>query len=194
MICYKVVIYEICKMEAGNNENRPKWRVWAISKWFFKNYCTISIDSARGVTCDTSVAFWHSGHLQCDLWQTEFSTRILLTTCTGFWEKWRNLSFDCLTSVAACARLHNLKESDLEFWKELTSSENPVPSENDPQPEDIVESLVEDDSNVPLGVLIQQLTEKKVCRSFVIWFFKAVFLNHFSHATKVKVTCNIDQN
>ena len=70
--------------------------------------------------------------------------------------------------MAACARLHNLKESDLEFWKELTSSENPVPSENDPQPEDIVESLVEDDSNVPLGVLIQQLTEKKVCRSFVI--------------------------
>jgi hypothetical protein len=68
-----------------------------------------------------------------------------------------NLSFDCLTSVAARARLRNLKETDLEFWKELTSSENPVPSENDPQSEDTVDSgeiSVEDDSNVPLGVLL----------------------------------------
>jgi hypothetical protein len=32
-----------------------------------------------------------------------------------------NLSFDCLTSVAARARLRNLKETDLEFWKELTT-------------------------------------------------------------------------
>jgi hypothetical protein len=82
-----------------------------------------------------------------------------------------NLSFDCLTSVAARARLRNLKETDPEFWKELTSSENLVPSENDPQPEDIVdpeENLVEDDSNVPLGVLIQQLTEKKVRKGFTI--------------------------
>jgi hypothetical protein len=82
-----------------------------------------------------------------------------------------NLSFDCLTSVAARARLRNLKETDPEFWKELTSSENPVPSENNPQPEDIVDSeenLVEDDSSVPVGVLIQQLTEKKVRRGFAI--------------------------
>ena len=42
------------------------------------SYCTISINSARGVTCDTVVAFQHSGHLHCDLWQTEFSTRILI--------------------------------------------------------------------------------------------------------------------
>ena len=82
-----------------------------------------------------------------------------------------NLSFDCLTSVAARARLRNLKESDPEFWKELTSSENRVPSESDPQPEDIVdaeENSVEDDSDVPLGVLIQELTEKKVCKGFAI--------------------------
>ena len=82
-----------------------------------------------------------------------------------------NLSFDCLTSVAARARLRNLKETDPEFWKELTSSENRVPSENDPQPEDIVDAednSVEDDSDVPLGVLIQELTEKKVCKGFAI--------------------------
>jgi hypothetical protein len=73
--------------------------------------------------------------------------------------------------VAARARLRNLKETDPEFWKELTSSENPLPSENDPHPEDVVDSeenSVEDDSNVPLGVLIQQLTEKKVRKGFAI--------------------------
>jgi hypothetical protein len=67
--------------------------------------------------------------------------------------------------VAARARLRNLKETDSEFWRELTSSENQVPSEYDPQSEDIVDSrddLVEDDSDVPLGVLIQELTQKKV--------------------------------
>ena len=39
-----------------------------------QDYCTISIDSARGVTCDTAVAFRHSDHLRCDLWQKDFST------------------------------------------------------------------------------------------------------------------------
>jgi hypothetical protein len=77
-------------------------------------YCTISIDSAGGVTCDTAVAFWHSGHLRCDLWQTEFSTRILI-----------------------------------EFF-----------------------------------------SMKGIAR----WCGKKNILNHFSHATKVKVTCDIDQN
>ena len=73
--------------------------------------------------------------------------------------------------MAARARLRNLKETDPEFWKELTSSENRVPSENDPQPEDIVDAednSVEDDSDVPLGVLIQELTKKKVCKGFAI--------------------------
>lgn len=73
--------------------------------------------------------------------------------------------------MAAHARLRNLKETDPEFWKELTSSENRVLSENDPQPEDIVDSeddSVEDDSDVSLGVLIQELTEKKVRKGFAI--------------------------
>ena len=76
-----------------------------------------------------------------------------------------------MTSVATRARLRNLKETDPEFWRELTSNENEVPSENEPQPEDIVDSeknLVEDDSDVPLGVLIQELTKKKVRKGFAI--------------------------
>ena len=77
-----------------------------------------------------------------------------------------------MTSVAARARLRDLKESNPEFWKELTTSENRIPSENDPQHKDIIDSdednSVEDDSNVPLGVLIQELTEKKVRRGFAI--------------------------
>ena len=58
--------------------------------------------------------------------------------------------------MAARARLQNLKETDPDFWKELTNIENQVPSKNNPQPEDIVESedgLVEDDSNM---LLIQE--------------------------------------
>ena len=39
-----------------------------------EEYCTISIDSSGGVTCDTAVAFWHWDHLRYDLWQTEFAT------------------------------------------------------------------------------------------------------------------------
>ena len=75
-----------------------------------------------------------------------------------------NLSSDCLTSVAAHSRLRNLKETDLGFQKELKISKNWVLSESDPQPEDIVdaeENLVEDNSDVLLGVLIQELIEKK---------------------------------
>lgn len=63
------------------------------------------------------------------------------------------------------------KETDPEFWRELIASENPVPSEIDRQTEDIVDSkddLVEDDSDVPLAVLIQELTQKKVCKGFAI--------------------------
>ena len=70
--------------------------------------------------------------------------------------------------MAACARLRNLKETDLDFWKELMNIENQVPSENNPQPEDIVESedgLVEDDSDMPLGVLIQE-QKKSAQRSY----------------------------
>ena len=40
-------------------------------------YCIISIGLARGVTCDTAVAIWHSGHLLCDMGQTEILTNIL---------------------------------------------------------------------------------------------------------------------
>ena len=86
-----------------------------------------------------------------------------------------NLSFNCLTSVAAHARLCELKETDPEFWEKLTnhSAENLVPAENKPQPEDIVDPedvMVDDldDSDVPIGVIVQELTEKNVCKGFVV--------------------------
>ena len=74
-------------------------------------------------------------------------------------------------------RLQNLKETEPDFWKELTNIENQVPSENNPQPEDIVESedgLVNDDSDMPfkLGVLIQE--PKKVPKGFTISDMSAI--------------------
>jgi hypothetical protein len=69
-----------------------------------------------------------------------------------------NLSFNSLTSVAARARLRELKETDPEFWRKLTNhtAENLIPAENKPQPEDEVDPedsdiMVDDldDSDVP---------------------------------------------
>lgn len=54
------------------------------------------------------------------------------------------------------AKLRQLKETDPEFWKELTSkyAEELAPPENVPQPEDDAEDLgTLDDSDVPLKVL-----------------------------------------
>ena len=50
--------------------------LWCIT-WSWRYYCTILIDLARGVTCDTAVTIWHSGHLPCDIGQTEIVTNIL---------------------------------------------------------------------------------------------------------------------
>ena len=59
------------------------------------------------------------------------------------------------------AKLRQLKETDPEFWKELTSkyAEELAPPENVPQPEDDTEDLgTLDDSDVPLKVLTRELT------------------------------------
>ena len=59
------------------------------------------------------------------------------------------------------AKLRQLKETDPEFWKELTSKyiEELAPPENVPQPEDDAEDLgTLDDSDVPLKVLTRELT------------------------------------
>jgi hypothetical protein len=59
------------------------------------------------------------------------------------------------------AKLRQLKETDPEFWKELTSkyAEELAPPENVPQPEDDVEDLgTLDDSDVPLKLLTRELT------------------------------------
>jgi hypothetical protein len=59
------------------------------------------------------------------------------------------------------AKLRQLKETDPEFWKELTSkyAEELAPPENVPQPEDGAEDLgTLDDSDVPLKLLTRELT------------------------------------
>ena len=59
------------------------------------------------------------------------------------------------------AKLRQLKETDPEFWKELTSkyAEELAPPENVPQPEDDAEDLgIQDDSDVPLKLLTRELT------------------------------------
>jgi len=59
------------------------------------------------------------------------------------------------------AKLRQLKETDPEFWKELTSryAEELAPPENVPQPEDDAEDLgTLDDSDVPLKLLTRELT------------------------------------
>jgi hypothetical protein len=88
-----------------------------------------------------------------------------------------NLSFNSLTSVAARARLRELKETDPEFWRKLTNhtAENLIPAENKPQPEDEVDPedsdiMVDDldDSDVPIRVLVEELIEKNVCKGFMV--------------------------
>jgi hypothetical protein len=61
------------------------------------------------------------------------------------------------------AKLRQLKETDPEFWKELTSkyAEELAPPENVPQPEDDAEDLgTLDDSDVPLKLLTRELTDQ----------------------------------
>jgi hypothetical protein len=61
------------------------------------------------------------------------------------------------------AKLHQIKETDPEFWKKLTSkyAEELAPPENVPQPEDNTEDLgTLDDSDVPLKLLTWELTDQ----------------------------------
>ena len=68
-----------------------------------------------------------------------------------------------MTSIAARARLRELKSSDPAFWSELTSehSEQDLPPENQTQPEDELDETVPDvdDSDVPLPVVIKSIVD-----------------------------------
>ena len=84
-----------------------------------------------------------------------------------------NLSYDCLSGVAARAKLRQLKETDPKFWTELTTKqpEDCVPNEDIPQPEDFVDNDTGllDDSDIPIEIAVNEMISethvmKKVSR------------------------------
>jgi hypothetical protein len=84
-----------------------------------------------------------------------------------------NLSYSCLTGYAARSKLRGLRESDPEFWDELTSKKcEGIPPEDVPQPEDIapaqdVDSGI-DDSDVPVQSLVNNILHKKMSKGYTI--------------------------
>jgi hypothetical protein len=85
-----------------------------------------------------------------------------------------NLSYSCLTSYAARSKLRGLRESDPEFWDELTSKKlgERVPPEDMPQPEDTLPTPDNDgsldDSDVPVHSVINNIIHKKVPKGYAI--------------------------
>ena len=80
-------------------------------------------------------------------------------------QEW-NLLYECLTGVAVRSRLQELKSTDPEFWKELTTrwSEDIVPPEHVEQPEDKVSTCdtevdTNNDSDVPISTIIGMMLE-----------------------------------
>jgi hypothetical protein len=63
------ISFSTCHSRSGLPKQKFRQAHHASRQWWYSTYiyCTISIDSAGGVTCDTVVAFRHSGHLRCDL-------------------------------------------------------------------------------------------------------------------------------
>jgi len=78
--------------------------------------------------------------------------------------------YTCLTSIAARARLRELKGSDPAFWSELTSehSKQDLPPESQTQPEDELDETVLDldDSDVPLPVVIKSIVDNQAPESY----------------------------
>jgi len=73
-----------------------------------------------------------------------------------------NLSYDCLTGYAIRDKLCNLKKTDPEFWKELTSPSVPKPMNEDQTfEEDNVDGPDEthdDDSDLPCNAIVACVT------------------------------------
>ena len=77
-----------------------------------------------------------------------------------------DLSYKCLTSYAARARLRSMKDDDPDFWFKLTKkhSQDLAPKESEPQIEDTEETNFDgeddcelDDSDVPLKTVIDSI-------------------------------------
>ena len=80
-------------------------------------------------------------------------------------QEW-SLSYEFLTGVQARSKLQELKNTDLEFWKELTTrwSKDIVPPEDVKQPKDKESTLTcdmieNDDSNVPISAIVGMMLE-----------------------------------
>jgi hypothetical protein len=73
-----------------------------------------------------------------------------------------NLSYDCLTGYTVHDRLCNLKKTDPEFWKELTSASVPEPTKMDQTFEednlDGPNMFFDDDSDLPRNTIIGCMT------------------------------------
>ena len=85
-----------------------------------------------------------------------------------------NLSYSCLTGYAARSKLRGLRDSDPNFWDELTSKEFKavVPPEDVPQPEDMMREddghSGIDDSDVPIRSVVNNIIHKKVSKGYVV--------------------------
>src|ERR1700722_10535225 len=73
-----------------------------------------------------------------------------------------NLSYDCLTGYAVRDRLRNLKKTDPEFWKELTSASVPEATNMDQTFEednvDGPDTFFDDDSDLSCNTIIGCVT------------------------------------
>ncbi|KAF8240344.1 hypothetical protein L208DRAFT_1233821, partial [Tricholoma matsutake] len=85
-------------------------------------------------------------------------------------QEW-NLSYECLTSFAAREQLSKMKETDPEFWKELTTAKTPeLPAKHVKLAEDKLdedENAI-DDSELPLSVVIEAITDGQCPEGFAV--------------------------
>ena len=84
-----------------------------------------------------------------------------------------NLSFECLTGVAARSKLRSLRDTDSNFWEELTSQNTiHLPAKDNPQPEDDptdVDPIDElDDSEVQIEDLIESMVMNNVPEGYQV--------------------------
>jgi hypothetical protein len=83
-----------------------------------------------------------------------------------------DLSYECLTGTAVRSKLRNLRDTDLVFWNELTLKEPQalIPPEDVPQVEDEYKDNLDnvDDSDVPIGVVIENLVAGIAPQGYVV--------------------------
>ena len=82
-----------------------------------------------------------------------------------------NLSYDCLTGYAVCNKLCNLKKTNPEFWKELTSPSVPKPMNKEQTFEednvDRPDVTHNDDSDLPCNSIVVCVTGSSLPKNVV---------------------------